>query len=660
MIASGNTAQGHSEMGEHKVRPDNSDAAHQAFMRSLLEEVRALELMISRGMIESGIRRIGAEQEMFIVDQAWGPANRAPELLQQIVDPRFTNELGQFNLEANLSPRRLGGNCLQLMEQELQELYALARATAARANCDIALVGILPTLTSEHLGLDCMMPEPRYFALNEAMRKLRGEEFRFTINGIDQLAITHDNVMLEACNTSFQVHFQVSAEEFARLYNIAQAITAPLLAASVNSPILLGRRLWHETRIAVLEYSVDSRSLTHQARGQHPRVHFGDRWIDESVTEIFKDDIARNRIILTTDTESDPLAMVQRGEAPHLNALRLHNGTIYRWNRPCYGVNDGVAHLRIENRVMPAGPTVLDEVANAAFFFGMMAGMAEAYPNVRDHLRFDDVKTNFLAAAREGIRAQMNWFGDSYLPVKELILQQLIPLAREGLEHMAIDRNDIERYMGVLEERVNKRRTGSRWMLESLEAMGEQGTPNQRMRCLVGSMVHQQAGARPIAEWQLAEFCEKQDWRESYRHVGQFMTTDLFTVHPDDIVDFAATLMDWRHVRHIPVEDNSGQLIGLVSHRALLRLVANGHMGDAAKVSVGEIMNPNPVTVSPETSTVEAIRLMREKQLACLPVVREGKLVGLVTEHDLVVVASHLLESCLTDNAASAVPEAKT
>jgi CBS domain-containing protein len=617
-------------------------------MRSLLEEVRALEHMIDRGMIESGVRRIGAEQEMFIVDKAFGPANKAIQILDQVGDERFTNELGLFNIEANLSPRRLGGNCLGLMEQEAQDIYAHARATAAKVGCDIALVGILPSLSLEHLDLDSMVPEPRYFALNDALRSLRGEEFRFSINGIDQISITHDNVMLEACNTSFQVHFQVSAEEFARLYNIAQVVTGPLLAASVNSPILLGRRLWHETRIAVFEHSVDSRSTTHQARGQHPRVHFGDRWINESVTEIFKDDIARNRILLTTDTEDDPLAMVARGEAPRLNALRLHNGTVYRWNRPCYGVANGVAHLRIENRVVPSGPTIIDEIANAAFFFGMMAGMAEEFPDVRDHIRFEDVKTNFLAAAREGIRAQMNWFGDTHLPAKQLILEHLLPMAREGLQQMQIDQEDIDKYLGILEARVVNRRTGSRWMLESLEGMGKQGTENQRMRSLVSSLVGQQSTGKPISDWELAKFCESQDWRESYQHVGQFMTTDLFTVRPDDIVDFAATLMDWRHVRHVPVEDNSGKLVGLVSHRALLRLVANGRISEADKVTVAEIMNPDPVTVHAETSTVEAIRLMREQQLACLPVVRDGKLVGLVTEHDLIVVSSHLLESYLS------------
>ncbi len=634
-------------MGERNVQAEGDGGRHQAFMRALLEEVRALEELLASGRVESGIRRIGAEQEMFIVDRAFGPANKAMEILDGIGDERFTNELGLFNLEANLSPLVFSGDCLGRMETELQEVYQRAREAAGRHDCDIALVGILPSLTQDHLGLDSMVPWTRYHALNDALRALRGEYFRITINGIDQLSMQHDNVMLEACNTSFQVHFQVSPDEFARLYNIAQVVTAPLLAAAANSPILLGKRLWHETRIAVFQYSIDARSTVHQARGQQPRVHFGDRWVDESVAEIFKEDIARNRIVLTTDTEEDPLGMVARGEAPGLNALRLHNGTVYRWNRPCYGVVDNVAHLRIENRVMPSGPTLVDEMANAAFFFGLMAGMAELHRDVRTRIRFEDVKTNFLAAAREGIRAQLNWFDDSYLPAKQLIEEQLIPLAREGLEQMDIDRGDIERLMGILEDRVRLRRTGARWALESLENMKDEGTQEQRMRSLVSSLIRQQSTGKPIAEWEMAGFCEEQDWRASYRYVGQFMTTDLYTVREGDIVDFAATLMDWRHVRHIPVEDDAGKLAGLVSHRALLRLVANGRLGGEEKVTVGEIMNPDPLTVSPETSTVDAIRLMREKQLACLPVVREGKLVGLVTEHDLIVVASRLLEASL-------------
>ena len=455
--------------------------------------------------------------------------------------------------------------------------------------------------------------------------------------------------MLEACNTSFQVHFQVSPENFAKNYNIAQVVTAPLLAAAVNSPILLGKRLWHETRIAVFEYSIDTRSKIQQERGLKPRVHFGDHWLEDSVTEIFKEDIARFRIVLTTETEEDPIGMIEQGIMPSLNALRLHNGTVYRWNRPCYGVHNNVPHLRIENRVIPAGPTVLDEVANAAFFYGMMAGMTEQVKDIREYLPFADVKANFLAAARDGIRAQMNWFNDTHLPAKQLVLEQLLPLAREGLQEAGIDQDDIDKYLGVVRDRVSMRRTGARWALESLESMNESGTLDQRLRCIVSSMVDQQSTGKPISQWELAQYCAKQDWRDSYRTVGQFMATDLFTVRPDDIVDFAATLMDWRHVRHVPVENEIGELVGLVSHRALLRLVAQGRVGKEHQVTVGEIMNREPITVHADTSTVDAIRLMREKKLACLPVTRNDKLVGIVTEHDLIVVASYVLESQLAD-----------
>ena len=594
------------------------------------------------------MRRIGAEQEMFLVDKAHKPALKALDILDVIDDDRFTHELGLFNLEANLTPHRLGGNCLRLMEEELQEIYRKARKTAARFDCEIALVGILPTLPKSNLGLDSMVPTPRYHALNESICQMRGKDFEFTINGIDQLSVRHDNVMLEACNTSFQVHFQVSPENFARNYNIAQVLTAPLLAAAVNSPVLLGKRLWHETRIAVFEYSIDTRSNLQQERGLKPRVHFGDRWIEESVTEIFKEDIARFRPVLTTDTEEDPLGMIDQGVIPSLNALRLHNGTVYRWNRPCYGVMDNVPHLRIENRVIPSGPTVLDEVANAAFFFGMMAGMIASVKDVREHLTFGDVKSNFLAAARDGIRAQMNWFNDTHLPAKDLVLEQLLPLAREGLEDSGIDRDDIDRYLGVLHDRVTQRRTGARWALESMETMGEHGTVDQRLRCVVSSMVEQQASGKPISEWNLADYCLEQDWRDSYRTVGQFMTQDLFTVRPDDIVDFAATIMDWRHVRHVPVEDDEGRLAGLVSHRSLLKLFSQGRFGKE-KVTVTEIMDSDPLTVHPDTRTVEAIRLMRERRLACLPVVREdNKLVGIVTEHDFIIIASRLLENQLS------------
>ncbi|MGB5291108.1 MAG: CBS domain-containing protein [Lysobacterales bacterium] len=637
-------------MGEQNIVKNASEEARQAFMKSLLEEVRALEAMLDKGMVESGVSRIGAEQEMFLINRAHQPALTALDVLDKLDDERFTHELGLFNIEANLSVQELKTDCLSRMEAEAQEVYAKARKAAHQCDSEIALVGILPTLTKDNLGLDSMVPIPRYHALNDAFMALRGQNLQFTINGMDQLIVNHDNLMVEACNTSFQVHFQVSPKDFARLYNIAQVVTAPLLAASVNSPILLGKRLWHETRISVFEYSVDARSTTHQARGLKPRVHFGNHWVENSVTEIFKEDIARFRVLLTTETEDDPLAMVAQGIAPKLKALCLHNGTVYRWNRACYGVHNGIPHLRIENRVIPSGPTVIDEIANTAFFVGMMAGMSDQYDDIRDEITFQDVKANFMAAARAGIRAQMNWFGDTHMPARKLILDELLPLAEHGLKKYGVDQKDIDKYLGVLGDRVSTRRNGARWALESLEEMKGQGTEDQRMRCLVSSMVDQQTTGRPISEWVLADFCAQQDWRESYLKVSQFMSTDLFTVRPDDIVDFAATLMDWRHIRHIPVEGDDGELIGLVSHRALLRLVAEGRIGGEHKVTVREIMTERPLTINSDTTTVEAIRLMREARVACLPVVDNGKLHGLVTEHDLIVVASRLLERYLDEN----------
>ncbi|MDH4018303.1 MAG: CBS domain-containing protein [Xanthomonadales bacterium] len=636
-------------MGEQNIEEFASESSRQEFMKSLLEEVRALEAMLDKGMVESGVSRIGAEQEMFLIDEARKPALTGLEVLKKLDDERFTHELGLFNIEANLSVQELKTDCLRRMENEAQEVYAKARKAAHQCNSEIALVGILPTLTMENLGLDSMVPIPRYHALNEAIMALRGHDLQFTINGTDQLVVKHDNLMLEACNTSFQVHFQVSPKDFAKLYNIAQTVTGPLLAAAVNSPLLLGKRLWHETRISVFEYSVDARSTTHQTRGLKPRVHFGNNWVDKSVTEIFKEDIARFRVILTTETENDPLAMVAQGIAPKLKALCLHNGTVYRWNRACYGVHNNVPHLRIENRVIPSGPTVIDEIANTAFFVGMMAGMADEYEDVRKMITFDDIKANFLAAARGGIRAQMNWFGDTHMPVRKLILDELLPLAEHGLQKYNVDKKDIDQYLGVLHGRVSTRRNGARWALESLNEMHGRGTEDQRLRCLVASMVEQQSTGIPISEWVLADFCEQQDWRESYLKVSQFMATDLFTVRPDDIVDFAATLMDWRHVRHVPVEGDDGELVGLVSHRALLRLVAEGRVGGDHKVTVKEIMTKNPVTVNSDATTADAIRLMRKARVACLPVVDDGKLHGLITEHDLILVSSHLLERYLED-----------
>ncbi|MCA9605182.1 MAG: CBS domain-containing protein [Myxococcales bacterium] len=638
-------------MGEHSADGARNEREARAFMKALLADVHALELMIERGMFDTGPRRIGAEQEMFLVDKDMMPAPVAVEVLEEVEDSRIVSELARFNLEANVHPRLLKGDALSSMEAEIAALVTVADGYAHRHEAQVLLTGILPTLRRADLGLDNMTPSPRYRALNDTLRSMRGGDFQILIKGIDELNVHHDNVMFEACNTSFQVHFQVSPHEFAKLYNVAQLVTGPVLAAAVNSPLLFGARLWNETRVALFSSSIDDRSKNRH-RSIRPRVTFGDAWVQESVLEIFREQIARFRVILSTPDIEDPMEALSRGEAPDLGALRLHNGTVYRWNRACYGKTNGVAHLRIENRVLPAGPTIVDEVANAAFFFGLMSGVLEEIGNPRDRIDFDDAKGNFYAAARLGLKAQFTWVDGETVTAGELIRERLLPLAREGLEHVGIDRADIDRYLGIIEARVRSSRTGSQWMLDSFASLSKDFEASGDMveRRILGAMLENQRAGMPVHEWPTCAHGTIRDredeWRRGLQRVGQFMTTDLFTVRPTDLVDLAASVMDWEHVKHIPVEDDNGHLLGLVTHRSLLRLIARGK-ANQDPVIVEEIMIRDPETISPDTPTLVAMEKMRENGYGCLPVVDDGKLVGVITQSDLIRVSSRLLEKFL-------------
>lgn len=639
-------------MGRHDLPSGFTEEQLRAFMKAILADVHALERMLAEDRFETGIRRIGAEQEMFLLDRAGRAWCGADAMMKKLAHPQFTYELAQFNLECNLHPQVFGGKCLSTMEAELQGLMHRAREAARELGGGVVLTGILPTLRRSDLSLASMVQNPRFLALNRAITALRGGEFQFRIKGVDDFEMTHDNVMLESCNTSFQVHFQVGPREFAKLYNVAQAITAPVLSVATNSPVLLGRRLWRETRVALFQQSVDARSAAHQLRGRRPRVNFGDGWVRDSVLEIFREDIARFRTVLATDIDEDPAAVLDRGGVPALTALRLHNGTVYRWNRACYGISDGKPHLRIEARAFPAGPTVADEMANGAFFFGLMSAISHEVPDVSKVMSFDDAKGNFIAAARLGLQANLTWFHGREYAAQQLIQDVLLPMARAGLESAKLDSGDIDRYLGIIAERCKRGRTGARWALDSLSAMGEKGNKDQRMTALVRAMQSRQEAGEPVHTWELADTGEFEGWKESYVQVGQFMTTDLFTVHPEDVVDLAASLMDWRHIRHVPVEDNEGKLVGLVSHRTLLRLVGQGMRGSERQpVAVKDIMIADPHTVTPATPTLEAIELMRRHKIGSLPVVEEGnRLVGIITERDLIRVAAMLFEKHLRES----------
>ena len=636
-------------MGEHDVEQHVDEIKSQAFMKALLDDLRALAFMLANDRIESGVTRVGAEQEMFLIDQHMRPAPVCLEVLKEANDPRLTTEIARFNLEANLTARSLEGDCFTQMEQELTELIDLVRKSAAMHGADVLLAGILPTLLKSDLTLDNLTPVARYYELDRSVIRLRGGPLSIHMKGLDELHLTHDNIMMESCNTSFQVHFQTNPADFVNHYNIAQAITAPVLAAAVNSPLLFGHRLWQETRVALFQHSTDERSFSQLARSQPTRVSFGDQWLQNSIVELFHDQIIRFRPIMITVPDENPFVVLARGETPSLSALRLHNSTVWRWNRACYGITNGAPHLRIENRALPSGPTVMDEIANAAFFAGLMLALPEEYGEIATRMSFDDAKSNFFRAARHGLDAQFHWIeGESHSAVS-LILDHLLPLAVQGLRKAQVTTESIDKYLGIIEERVQHRRTGARWIVESLAVMPEKISKDVSNRALTKAMLDCQKQDLPGHRWPITKIAEGEGWEQSYRTVGHFMSTDLFTVQPNDLIDLAASVMDWRHIRHVPVEDGEGHLVGLVTHRALLRLMSNRPgESEGRPITVSEIMVPNPITVEPTTSSLDAIDIMRTKRIGCLPVVEGDRLVGIVTSYDFLDAVAKLFREHLS------------
>jgi CBS domain-containing protein len=631
-------------MGEQKVALAGAGDELREFMRAVVRDLDALRAMIEGGLLETGVRRVGAEQELFLVDASGKPACVSMELLGRLDDDLFTTELGQFNLEINLEPLDFEPGCLSSCERKLAAHILRVREVAAQLGARPVLAGILPTLRASDLDLANMTPRQRYRALNDALASIGGGQFGFYIHGLDEISIANDSVMLESACTSFQVHFQVDPDEFARFYNISQVVIAPLLAAAANSPLLFGRRLWKETRIPLFQQSIDTRSSRYHLRHKRPRVRFGQHWVEESVLELYAQDVASFRLLMSGEVGEDPFELLARGEAPSLNALRIFTGTLYRWNRPCYGRLDGKPHLRIEMRALPSGPSVADEIANAALYFGMLVGLSDDVGDVREVMEFDNARANFYAAAQYGLDAQIRWFGGMLVPVRRLLAEEAIPLARQGLTNAGIRAADIDRYLGIIEERVETGRNGAQWLLDSATTLSPLGTRDEILTALTAATVSRQATGQPVHTWELARLEEGIAMKPTDLRVEEFMTTDVFSVDPDEPVSLAAHLMDWKHVRHIPVEAKGGHLVGLLSCFDVLRQYGERAEQDGGSAAVRTVMQEDPVTVAPENSMLEAIRLLRSEKVDCLPVVKDGHLVGIVTEHDFVHIVARLLQ----------------
>lgn len=634
-------------MGEQRVSLLSDKQAMQKFVKSLLSDVQALEYMLDNDWFESGVTRIGAEQEMVLVhNKTKNPACVAMEALESMSHLDWVEtELAKFNLETNLQPRELVGDCFAQMDLENSSKLDQIQEYLDKLDVSYLLTGILPTLRKYHLDLDNLTPKVRYRALMDAMSsQLIGSSFELRLVGIDELLLKHDSPMLEACNTSFQVHLQVDPHEFVKMYNIAQALAAPTMAIAANSPLVFGKRLWHESRIAMFQQALDTRTTHEHMRERSPRVSFGKKWLDKSVLEIYQEDITRFKVLLSSDIEEDSLQSITDGKVPKLRSLQVHNSTVYRWNRPCYGISDnGKPHLRIENRVLPAGPTKIDEIANAMFWLGCMIGMADEVDDVRELMSFDDAHDNFGKAAKFGIDSNFTWFNDDKVGCCDLIINKLLPMARKGLAKRKVDQADIDKYLNVIEQRAQKHMNGSRWILRSYTELKKTYSTDESLSILTASMIKNQRANIPGHDWVMPDVADLPNYTPHELKVSDFMITDVFTVQKDAVIELVAEMMDWKQISFTPVEDTKGKLIGMVSDRLLLKHFVRPTPLEEEHV-VEDIMIKDPITIVETATIIEALQLMKKHEVGCLPVTRHGELVGIITESDFLRISGRLIE----------------
>lgn len=616
-------------MGDHSVKAATDKDIRTQFIKHLLNDIKCMELMLERNLIESGITRIGAEQEFCLISNNWRPEKNAEEILEAVNDPHFTTELARFNLEINLDPVELEGDCFTTVHDQMKEMLQKAKTESDKRNTLILLTGILPTISKSELAFEYMTPQPRYWLLNEMVKDIRGSDFHLHIKGVDELSISHDSVLMEACNTSFQLHLQVEPDDFVASYNWAQAISGPVLGVCANSPLLLGRELWSETRIALFQQSIDTRTTTYALKDQLPRVSFGEQWESGTAADVFKNDIAQHKVILARTLETDSLEVLEAGGIPKLEALNIHNGTVYRWNRPCYGVGNGKAHVRIENRYIASGPSTIDEMANFALWVGLMMGRPKEFDNMAAKMDFRDVKANFLKAARTGKESILRWEGQ-LISVRDLMLEELLPIASEGLKKANINPKTANYLLGIIKQRA-KGQTGAQWSISNYRKLRRTMRADDALLALTKSMQQNQATEKPVHEW--PEIPDHPNTHEHATQVGHIMSTRLFTVYEDDLAEMATQLMIWKDIHHVPVENKLGEITGILTWAHLQKFIdSNSKANDP---TVGDIMADAVILAHSEMPILEAIALMKQNEIGCLPVVHNQHLIGIVTIKDI-------------------------
>ncbi len=488
-------------MGQDVDQQEFSRADRTAHREKVRRCLDVFALMLREAQFEAEDPMTGLEIEFNLVDDDGRPALKNAEALASIANPDFQTELGQFNIEINVAPRRLGARGVSGFEEDLRASLNDAEERANKVGAHLVMIGILPTLEPGHLAPHTISPNPRYQLLSDQILDARGEDIAIAISGTERLATTADSIMPEAACTSTQLHIQVSPEDFPAYWNASQAIAGVQLAVGANSPYLLGKELWSETRIPLFEQATDTRSEELKAQGVRPRVWFGERWVN-SIFDLFEENVRYFPALLPIVEDEDPYAVLESGGTPQLHELRLHNGTIYRWNRPIYDVAGGKPHLRVENRVLAAGPTVVDTMANAAFYFGLTRALAEDERPLWSQMSFSAAEENFHVAARDGIEAQLYWPGIGQVSAAELTLRRLIPLARQGLDRWGVAPDESDRLLGIIEERCRSGRNGATWFRDQVHSrQGGQVDRAEALRLVLLDYRERMHSNEPVHEW---------------------------------------------------------------------------------------------------------------------------------------------------------------
>jgi gamma-glutamyl:cysteine ligase YbdK (ATP-grasp superfamily) len=481
------------------------DADYTRFDGRLRDSLAALTAVLARPGFGAGESTVGAELELDLVDAEGRPAPINRAVLADALDPRVTLEIDRFNLEINSLPERLAGRPLTALARGLEDALGEVRRAAAQHGARVVAIGILPTLTEADLQRGALTDGHRYRALSAGIRRLRhGEQIPVRIAGDDELSIQCQDVTYEGANTSFQVHLRVSPADFAGLYNAAQIATGPVLAACCNSPLFLGRRLWQETRVALFRQAVDARSEAEDEDWRPARVSFGHGWVREGAAELFAESVALHEPLLPVLGPEDPLACLRAGGVPRLDELRLHQGTVWRWNRAIYDAGEG-GHLRVEMRALPSGPTVTDMVASAGFLLGLTLALSGELPGLLAGFTFGHARRNFYQAARHGLDAELVWAdtpGARVRPVRAAALaERLVPVARRGLVDAGVEPEEASRWLDVVSGRLAAGQTGAVWQRRTFDRHRQAHPPAEAARRTLQDYLAAVEGGRPVHEW---------------------------------------------------------------------------------------------------------------------------------------------------------------